>query len=165
MRKMIFPALLLLIAVGCASTPDNPETSLLSSSTENGTTTDFDVSIDQTNQPVLIGSQETLDFKYAVEFRNQTSSPVTLKRINVTSMGAAPVRIANTTRAFDKTIAPGATETVDFWATALIEDFTQGNRLPVTVRLRTTVRDANGKDRTETFTRRVAAEYVVGLAR
>lgn len=161
MRYLAFSLLLL---TACASSSDS-DTSLLSSSTEHGSTTDFDLSLEQTNVPIQIGSQSTLDFRYAIEVRNQSASPVTLKRISLSSVSSAPVVIGTTTRAFNETLAPGESRTVEFWATALIEDFTRGARLPVTLRIRPTFNDGSGKDRSETFTRRVAAKYGVELGR
>ena len=155
----------LLLVIGCASSGDDGEASLLSASTEQGTTTDFDVSIDQVNQPTILGDQDTIDLRYQISVRNQTAAPVTLHRIALSSTGTAPLRLTGNTRQFDRVIAPNASETLEYWATALVTDFTQGNRLPMTVRVKTVFRDGEARDRTETFTRRVAADYTVGLAR
>lgn len=154
----------LLLAVGCASSGDDGEASLLSASTEQGSTTDFDVSIDQVNHPTILGDQDTIDLRYQISVRNQSAVPVSLRRIALTSSGSAPLRLAGNARQFNQVIAPGASETVEYWATALVTDFTQGNRLPMTVRIRTVFREGEGKERSETFLRRVTADYNVGLA-
>jgi len=158
MRKPIFFTLLLVVLAACASN----DQSQLSSTSEPSSTTDFDVAILQANEPIIYGDTRT-DFHYRIEMRNQTASPVTLKRINLVSLGAATFRLRDTDRTFKQTIAPGTSEIVDFWAPAVIEDLSSSNHMPVTLRIRATVKGANGKDRTEEFVRTVESKYSVPL--
>ena len=154
MRTLI-PAALILLMAACASAP-------VDDATNRESTTDFDVAIRQVNEPILIPGRNVLDFRYAIEVRNKTADPVTLKRVTLMSVGSGPARINTITRVFDKVIPPQGTETVDFWTTADINDLTPDHRAPLTLRVRPSIRGADGKDRTETFLRQLAAIYRVG---
>ena len=55
---------------------------------------------------------------FGVAITNHASIPITLKRINVQSMGSGGYNVPPTSRPFDKTIAPEATEQVEFWVGA-----------------------------------------------
>jgi hypothetical protein len=155
--RILLPALVLFLAAACASAPDTKVG-------EGSTTTNLQVSIDQTNEPFLAARQSRLDFRYNIDIRNESSEPVTVERITLSSIGsAAPVQLATRTRGFDRVIAPGATETFDFWTTGLVQDYTSGHRGPLTVRVRPTIRGGDGKGRTETFMRRIEADYTVGF--
>jgi len=55
---------------------------------------------------------------FGVAITNHASIPITLKRINVQSMGSGGYNVAPTSRPFEKTIAPDATEQVEFWVAA-----------------------------------------------
>lgn len=149
---------ILLLAAACASSGDDRKSTLLTEG-EHESTSDFDVRVVQTNEPVLVGDQGAIDVRFRISVRNQTAMPVTLRRIHLSSIGSAPLEMGGTLRQFDKVITPGESETFDFWSRALVNDFTRAQRLPVTLRLRTVFRGDSGKDRTETFMRRVAAEY------
>jgi len=74
--------------------------------------------------------------QYAVRVTNRASEPITLKRIDVSSMadGAYTVRASSTP--FNVTIAPEKHGEVDFWANAIVEQATiSGANGPVTLRL------------------------------
>lgn len=150
---LLFPALVLLLTA-CASAPND-------NATDSASTTDFDVEIAQTNEPILLRSQNALDFRYSIQVRNRTAEPITLKRISITSVGSGPARIGTTLRAYDKVIPPQGSESVEFWATAYVNDYTPDYRPPLTLRVRPTIRAEDGKDRTETFLRQLRAQYHV----
>lgn len=55
---------------------------------------------------------------FGVAITNHADIPITLKRINIQSMGSGGYNVPPTSRPFDKVIAPGATEQVEFWVGA-----------------------------------------------
>jgi hypothetical protein len=93
-------------------------------------TSDFAVQITQTNEPVLIAVDQPANFVYRIAVTNNTATPVTLKWIQLRTTGSGPYVFGPSSRRYDKAIAPGATETVDFWATGTITDYTRGGPSP-----------------------------------
>jgi hypothetical protein len=77
-----------------------------------------------------------ISVQYRVDVENRARSPITLKRIDVVSIGAGAYNLRPTSVPFDEQLNPGETRSVQFWAPASIDDPTiLGANGPVTVRL------------------------------
>jgi hypothetical protein len=89
------------------------------------TTTDFYVRVEQTSAPPMaIPRSESdprtatpIDVKYAVAITNKTKDAVTVRHVTL-SCRDRYFMIPRSTRNFNKAIAPGATEKMDFWVSA-----------------------------------------------
>ena len=55
---------------------------------------------------------------FGIALTNRADVPITLKRINISSLGTGGYNVPNNSRPFDKVIQPGTTEQVSFWAGA-----------------------------------------------
>lgn len=74
--------------------------------------------------------------QYAVQVRNVDTQPLTLKRVDVNSIGYGAYSVPTQSRAFNVTIAPGTESTVEFWVPAQIVDPSiAGANGPVTMRV------------------------------
>jgi hypothetical protein len=82
---------------------------------------------------------------YGVEVRNPTDAPIHLGRVSVQSIGGGAYDLPAHSQAFDVTIAPKETKSVDFWAPAyVVNPAASGANGPVTIRA-TLDLDAAGK--------------------
>jgi hypothetical protein len=133
------------------------------------TTHDFDVSVDQIAAPMAMptsSSERTpvipLDVQYAITVTNHTSEPVTIQRIAL-STPPGPFSIPVTQRSFKTSIAPGASERVEFWATGNARDANAGAQAPTIIRTRITFETSGGAKRSESFLRRVNGAFSVGV--
>lgn len=75
----------------------------------------------------------------ALRVANTSGSPITLKRVQVQSVGFGAYRISEgagnvAAKPFEKIIQPNHYEVVDFWVSAVAEDTTLGVNGPVTIR-------------------------------
>jgi hypothetical protein len=70
------------------------------------------------------------------EFRivNQADVPITLKRIDLDSLGGGSIGIQSRNRQFNTVIAPHMAQSVDFLTTAFINDPSFAGRSPVQIR-------------------------------
>jgi len=163
-------AALLLIGLGsfaCAGgtisrTSDGTAASLMTGDAGE-TTEDLDVDIEQMNAPMMMAGFTTVDVKFEVAVKNRTQTPVTIEHIALQSVGAGDYQIPPRSRPFHKTIAPGAEQKFEFWATAQVGDTTIGTKAPLTLRAMLTLKDVQGK-RTESFVRRVNGRVAVGIS-
>jgi hypothetical protein len=76
---------------------------------------------------------------FALRVANQSSDPITLKRVQVQSLGFGAYTIGEgagnvAARPFEKVIAPNHFEVVDFWVPAVAQVTTLGANGPVTIR-------------------------------
>ena len=100
-----------LLAAGCGSTASNnakvdipePEVQLVQISAQ---------------PPVAEHITGGVPIDFGVAITNHATIPITLKRLNVQSMGSGGYNVPPTSRPFNKTIAPDATEQVEFWVGA-----------------------------------------------
>lgn len=77
-----------------------------------------------------------LPVQYALAVRNHASGPITLKQINLVSMGYGAYDVPSTTRPFQAVIQPDQTSIVDFWVPANIQNASLvGANGPVTLRV------------------------------
>ena len=121
-------------------------------------TSDFDVQVDQATTPIAMPATTpgTIDVRYVITIENRTRSAAHLKRIDLQSVSGSLVQIDVSTRKFNKIIEPGAKTSVDYWATARIQDSQIGAKAPMIIRTRLHFDPTTGTDeRREEFTRRV----------
>ncbi len=72
---------------------------------------------------------------FAVEVRNTTTAPLHLDRVAVQSIGGGAYDLPSHSQAFNVTIAPKESRSVDFWAPAYVSNPTvAGANGPVTIR-------------------------------
>ena len=77
-----------------------------------------------------------LPIQYAVAVLNHAGEPITLKQLNIVSMGYGAYDVPSTSRPFKAVIQPDQTQVVDFWVPANIQNASLvGANGPVTVRL------------------------------
>jgi hypothetical protein len=73
---------------------------------------------------------------YSLAVQNRAAEPITLKQVSVASMGYGAYEVNQTSRVFKTIVAPGHTETVEFWVPAYIENASLvGANGPVTLRV------------------------------
>ncbi|HKO58796.1 MAG TPA: hypothetical protein VJ276_23215 [Thermoanaerobaculia bacterium] len=77
-----------------------------------------------------------IPLKYRLRVANRAGEPITLKRIDIVSLGSGAYRLPSTSRPFQTVIQPDHYDVVEFWAPGVIEDVTiLGANGPVTLRL------------------------------
>ena len=80
-------------------------------------------------------SQGALPVKYELRVANRSEETITLKRINVQSMGEGAYTVNPASHPFNKKIVPGGYEIVEFWIPAVVDiDTIMGANGPVTLR-------------------------------
>ena len=85
--------------------------------------------------PAARGISGGISVHYRLHVRNAANEPVTLKRVDLSSVGYGSYDIGPLSRPFDVTIAPGRESSVEFWAPAQISDPSiTGANGPVTLR-------------------------------
>jgi hypothetical protein len=84
--------------------------------------------------------------RYAIRVANQAKETVTLKRIEMSSMGAGAYTLPSTSRPFDVAIPPDGYKDVEVFASAVVEQATiVGANGPVTLRLILHYNSAHGQ--------------------
>jgi hypothetical protein len=74
--------------------------------------------------------------RYAVRVENRAKEPITLKNIQLLSLGDGAYKIGTVSRPFNVAIAPDTYEDVEIWANAVVEVSTiTGANGPVTLRV------------------------------
>jgi len=74
--------------------------------------------------------------QYRVDVENRAPSAITIKRIDVVSVGAGAYSLRSTSVPFNEPLGPGETKAVQFWAPAYIANSTiLGANGPVTIRM------------------------------
>ena len=77
-----------------------------------------------------------LPIQYALRILNHAGEPITLKQVNVVSMGYGAYDVPSTSRPFHATVQPEQTSAVDFWVPANISSASLvGANGPVTLRV------------------------------
>jgi len=110
MRKTFLVSIAILLAAACASSSNNLK----------GDLTQPTVEVAQLSAQPAIAEHVTggVPIYLGVAVTNNANIPITLKRVNVTSLGSGGYNIPNVSRPFNKVIQPGATEQVEFWVPA-----------------------------------------------
>lgn len=172
MKKLLAIGTVVLLA-GCAGNMASVDTGggvtfAAAGDTQADTTSDFEVRVEQTSAGVAMPTSSKdrtpvapLDVKYAISITNLTNEPVTLRHITL-STPDGPFVIPTTMRKYRKTIAPGATEKVDFWAQANSNDANMGAATPALVRTMIEFEGPQGK-RTESFMRNINGRFGAGI--
>src|ERR1044072_988164 len=108
MRKPLIPLVILLTALlaACASN-NNLKTNIPQP----------EVLLEQVSSQPAVAEHVTggLPVYFNLSVTNNANIPITLKRINIQSMGSGGYNVPPTSRPFNVTIAPGATEQEQFW--------------------------------------------------
>ena len=105
MKKNFLISIAILLAAACGTT-NNMKTKIA----------DPEVHLVQTSAQPAIAEHVTggVPIAFALSVTNHADIPITLKRVNVQSMGSGGYNIGPTSRPFNVAIAPGATEQVEF---------------------------------------------------
>lgn len=143
----------LLVFVACSS---NVNLGGVTGNVSNQSTHDFDVTIVQASTPQVFRGQTTADVRFDISVANRTAESYAVKRITIQTMGGSDYSVPPTTRNYDRVIAPGTTETFEYWATTTLgENVGPTPRAPLTVRTTIEAANADGAKREETFTARL----------
>jgi hypothetical protein len=104
------------------------------------------VEIQQLSSVPLVAEQVTggMPVQYRMSVTNTAQVPITLKRVDVRSMGNGAYIVQPTSRPFNLVVAPGATETVEFWVPANAVPSVAGANGAVALQLRTQFDTASG---------------------
>jgi hypothetical protein len=77
-----------------------------------------------------------ISVQYRVDVENRARTPITIRRIDVVSLGSGAYNLRPTSVPFSEQLNPGESRPVQFWAPASIDDPTiLGANGPVTVRV------------------------------
>jgi hypothetical protein len=75
-----------------------------------------------------------IEVQFAMKISNPSTQPVTLRRIEIQSLGGGGYTLRHENQVFNKTIEPGHFDTVKFWVRALAQGDTPASNEPVTIR-------------------------------
>ena len=130
MRNLLMMTALLL-AVGCATSDD------ATSANESKNPNEPEVTLVELSH-VAAGTEYDagpVSAHFGVEVRNPGAAPIHLDRVSVLSIGGGAFDLPAYSQAFDVTIEPKGTKSVDFWARAYVANPTvSGANGPITVR-------------------------------
>ena len=109
MRKLVILTAVLFIAA-CASSNNNAKVDIPQP----------DIEVQQLSSTPAVAEHVTggVPVNFGIAVSNKADIPITLKRINISSIGTGGYNVPNNSRPFDKVIQPGTTEQVSFWAGA-----------------------------------------------
>lgn len=124
----------------------------------------LDIDVVQTAAPPVLGGITTVDVQYTFEVKNKSDVPTTVRRITIWNAGGGRFQIENRSRTFNKTIAPGTTEKIPFWARATGVSEITGSNPPVTLRVELEVDGPEGVRKAQ-FMRTVNGAFTVGATR
>ena len=126
MKKNFLISIAILLAAACGTT-NNMKTKIA----------DPEVHLVQTSAQPTIAEHVTggVPIAFALSVTNHADIPITLKRINVQSMGSGGYNVPPTSRPTDKAIAPGATEQIEFPVAAYATDSVAGVNGAVAMRV------------------------------
>lgn len=84
--------------------------------------------------------------QYRVTIHNTRSETIKVRRVDMQSVGMGAYTLPSFSRAFDDTLGPNETKSVDVWGAANIDDVTiVGANGPVTIRTIVRFEDATGR--------------------
>lgn len=162
MRKSLLVFLVPVVALGCGVVHVGSDSgdglagsgSLVTSDIEHDSTEDFGFDIELVDAPEMMRGMTTVDARYQIKLRNRTKKAVTVRRIDLQSVGGGPVQMENRQRGFNKGISAGEEQTFNFWARLNVSDYRMGADVPLIVRATVYLVDDDG-ERSATFTRNV----------
>jgi hypothetical protein len=119
MRRAAWIALFL--AAGCASSASGPQP---------------EIELAQTSVVADAARHVTggMPVQFRISIRNTLATPITLKRVELQSVGGGAYTLAPVSRTFDQVIAVGGVQTIDLWGPATAEQTISGANGPVTIR-------------------------------
>ena len=123
MRKLLIACSLGLLITGCSSSPKQagmvrPE-----------------IEIEQVVGPGDVGyPRGIIEVQFAMKISNRSKQPITLRRIEIQSVGGGGYTLRHETQVFNKTVEPDHFDTVKFWVRALSQGDTPAANEPVTIR-------------------------------
>jgi hypothetical protein len=128
--KLLAPAITAsLFLIGCASAaPDSSKAPL----------DEPQIQITQTSNIAEAARHITgpISVQFRVDVENRATTPITIKRIDVISLGSGAYDLRPTSTSFNERLNPGESRAVQFWAPASVDDPTiLGANGPVTVRV------------------------------
>jgi len=86
--------------------------------------------------PAAVHNGGTISLQYRVTIHNVADTTLTLRHVDLNSLGSGAYDLSSTSRSFNLPIAPGQTQSVQFWTTGSIGDPTiLGANGPVTIRV------------------------------
>lgn len=126
MKRLAFLALLALAAVSCSSSNGNKNANLLRP----------EIAIEQLVGPADLGYPGgQVDIQYEVTVGNRSAEPITLRRIEVSSIGGGAYRLRRESYPFNATLGGNQQGSIQFWAHALqAGPVFRGSTEPVTLR-------------------------------
>ena len=157
---------LLLLSCGCAvvgtSSGGNYNATGVAGNSDGSTTDKIEFGIEQTETPVTV-RQNDISVRFDMTLKNVTKSDLKLRRIELESLGEGPVTILPTRWNYDKTLRPGQTERIQFWAKAIGRDWQLGAQAPMVTRS-TVLFDEEDAEPTEAlFTRTLNGNFAVAI--
>jgi len=126
MKRLAPAALFLLAAAGCSSSRPGGDAKLIKP----------EISIEQVVGPAELGYPGGLiDVQYEVTIANRSAEPLSLRRIEVSSVGGGAYRLRRESFPFNVTVPADRQGTLRFWAHALQSGAVfRGSNEPVTLR-------------------------------
>ena len=165
-RSMFLALSALLLCSACAvvgTSTGGSHTAMGVVGDSDGSTTDkIEFAIEQSDTPVE-GRQFDVSVRFDMELKNTTSQPLRLRRISLESLGEGPVTIRPTRWSYDKTIAPGKSETIEFWAKGVAQDWHLASDAPIFTRSTVLFEEEDGEPTEALFTRRVNGRFFVAV--
>jgi hypothetical protein len=131
---------------------------------DSSSTTDFDVTIEQSEAPPVMGRNDsTLYLTFVVTVKNRTLEPATIKRVTLENAGT-DFDVDTVTKKFDVPIEPGAASKFELVARATGIDVTVGTNVPMTIRA--TIDSMQNKSRSRaSFVRSINGHVAVSVTR
>jgi hypothetical protein len=125
-----------LLLGGCASHTNNTKVDVAQPQVE----------IQQLSSVPLVAEQVTggMPVQYRMSVTNTAQVPITLKRVDVRSMGSGAYDVPPTSKPYSLVIEPGATEAFDLWIPAYATTSVAGANGAVALQLRTQFDTASG---------------------
>jgi len=94
-----------------------------------------EIEVDQLVGPGDVGyPRGIIEVQFGMKISNRSTQPITLRRIEIQSMGGGGYVLRHETQAFNTTIEPNHFDTVKFWVHALSKGDTPAANEPVTIR-------------------------------
>jgi hypothetical protein len=159
-----FAALVLPSACSYSTRGGDASVAVITGDATYNSTEDFDVKIEQMAYPLTFPAADggKVDVSFDVTIKNLTKEPVKVRTITLQSMSGSAYQLETRRRQYDKTIAAGATEKLQFWAPALVTTTTLDTRAPLVVRAMLDL-NVNDETRHETFNREVNGSIAAGV--
>ena len=158
---------LILLCSGCASVGatyngKHQATAVLGDA--DGSTTDkLEFAIEQNEPPHTMQGTRMISVPFEMVFRNVSVTDLTVKRISLESLGGGPVEVVPTRWNYDRTIRPGQTGRIEFWAKMNVGNSQLGLKTPLVTRSTVLFTDATGEQTEALFTRTINDEFSVAI--